>query len=200
MRGVAMATSSRSARALADHVGELLTLAGTGGDQVVERGVGERDDRRQHLVEAQAVVGEHARPAQQLVDAQRRGVDEAAAQAVLRLGELVEQRGVERHAARRGVAGLQVEAAFDLAAPQARGDALANRGFGGAQIVDDAKTQVEIARIDAAQLEVKADTAQVPRLDCEPCHALDHLGAPGTPPHRLDCGVRSGMKPRKPRF
>src|SRR5690606_41395891 len=106
----------------------------------------------------------------------------------------------ERHAARRGVAGLQVEATLDLAAPQARADAFADRGLGGAQIVDDAKPEVEIARIDAAQFEMKADTAQVPRLDCQPCPALDRLGAPGTPPHRLDCGVRSGMKPRKPRF
>ena len=103
-------------------------------------------------------------------------------QAVLRSGELVEQRTVERHAARRGVAGLQVEATFDLAAAEARGDALADRGLRGAQVVDDAEAEIEIARVDAAQLEMKADTTQVSRLNRETCHALDHGALRGPRP------------------
>lgn len=178
MRGAAWATSASHA----DHVGELVALALAGGDELVERGVGQLDDRRQHLVEAEAVVGKHARPTQQLVDRQRRGVGEARTQAVLRSGELVEQRAVERHAARRGVAGLQVEATFDLAAAEARGDALADRGLRGAQVVDDAEAEIEITRVDAAQLEMKADTTQVSRLNRETCHALDHGALRGPRP------------------
>ena len=80
------------------------------------------------------------------------------------------------------MAGLQVQATFDLATTEARGDALADRGFGRAQVVDDAETEIEIARIDAAQLEVKADTTQVSRLYRETCHALDHWALRGPRP------------------
>ena len=100
---------------------------------------------RQHFVEAEAVVGEHAGPAQQLIDRQRRRLRKARTHAGLSLGNLVGKRGVQRQTARRALAGLQIQATFDLAAPQLGADAFANRRFSLAQVVDDAKAKVEVA-------------------------------------------------------
>ena len=53
---------------LEDHRGEFFALAGAGRHHLVDRRAGNFKQRRLHLIESEAVIGEHARPAQQLRD------------------------------------------------------------------------------------------------------------------------------------
>jgi hypothetical protein len=79
-----------------------------------------------------------------------------------------------RMAARLPRLRLQVAAYLDLAATDALGDLFAHRHFEETQILADAKADVEIARIDALDLEIQHGAAQIAAGGGITGHAVDH--------------------------
>jgi hypothetical protein len=165
---------AHSAHALQDAGGELGAFARARRHQLVERAAAKRGHRA-----AQAflvgVLADHARPAQEVGDAQRRRLGEGLFCRVGERAQPLERFGVEP---RRGLGRPvgQRKPAIDLAASDAGGDQLAQGRLVRAQLVGDAELQIEEARIDRTQLEAQRSTGRTGRRRGVAGHALNGKG------------------------
>jgi hypothetical protein len=153
-------------------------LPRAGGEQLIEGGAGERRALALQQLGAQLLVAHHARPAQHLGRAERRRVGNLVAHRLLECGKLQEQGAVERRLARRRAGRQQVQAAVHLAAVQPGGEDLAQGRLHHAQLLADAEVEVQVARIDRAQLQVEHAPSRVTHLHGISRHAVDHLAHP----------------------
>jgi hypothetical protein len=166
-------------RAVFQHVGQLGAFAFARGDELDEQG-GEQFLRRcLQLICAQRVVRQHAGPAQHFGHRQRRGLGQRLAYCRVEAAQFRQQRRIGQALA-GGVAlsrlCLQVAAAFDLAARDALGDLFAQRHLQEAQVLAQAKADIEVARIDALDFKVDYRGAQVAAGGGIAGHAVDHCG------------------------
>ena len=159
---------------LQDHGRQLVALAAAGGHQIVQGGAGQGQDLAHQDIGRQALVGQYPRPAQHFRHRQRPGIRQDVAHRALGAAQLLQQGTVDRQFVGGGGRGEQVEAAFHLAPVQARGDQLPQLGFGQAQVLADAEIDVQVARIDSAQLQMENASPDVAAAGRVPRHAVDH--------------------------
>ncbi len=114
---------------------------------------------------------------QHLVHRQRPRVRQPRAHAAIERLELREHALGGDEALRRAGVAVDVEAHVELAARDAGGDRLAQRRLAGAQLVGQPELRIEVARVDAADLEHDRADAVVAAGEGEAGHAGDGHGA-----------------------
>jgi len=134
-----------------DHGRQLGAFATAAGGKVVERLAGQRHDLRPERRKIDALVTEHAGPAQGFVHTQGGRIGQLGTHLGAQCLQHGEQIAVELKLLGSGRRRIEGQSAFDLAARQACGKQLTQRHFQRAQILVNPEMKIQIAGIDAFQ-------------------------------------------------
>ena len=129
---------------------------------------------RRERVGCQCRLRQHSRPSQDLRNAERCRARRVPLHVGGGLRDLFDalRRDGKRRRTRRSPG--ERDPAFDLAAPEFRRDALAQRGFLAADLVGKADREVEVAMIDAAEVDGEGNAGLFSGNRREPGHAENH--------------------------
>jgi hypothetical protein len=149
-------------------------LARPAGHEIVEGFAGERQTSRHGSLDIDAVVAEDTRPAQHIVDRQRSGERQDVPDLRIEATEPFEQAGVYTQLFRLRGRWCETDPAFELASTKPRANQFAQLRFDDAQFVAHPKVAIEVARIDALQLDVQGSALDGARPGGITGHAVNH--------------------------
>ena len=146
---------------LLQHELELCSFASSRRGEVAEGLLEQRHRFFRQRLRAERGFGEHAGPAENLDDRQRRAFRSVAQHLARGIAKLRDARGVDGELRRTGRRPRQRQSAVDLAALQLRREDVPDGGFDRPQLIGQTNLDVEIAMVHRSQLDGERTTGQL---------------------------------------